>query len=404
MKVALIHDWLIYMRGAERVLEALCELYPEADLYTLFHIPGAVSPTIENRRITTSVIQRLPRIQTWYRRYLPLFPLAIEGLDLRDYDLVISSSHSAAKGVITAPATCHISYIHTPMLYVWEQFHQYFGEAVRPFGLKSLLAHYLRMWDVLSAGRVDYLIANSRYTATRIWKRYRREAAVIHPPVNVERYNPSAQTDAYFLLVSALVPRKRIDLAIAAFNLLGLPLRIVGRGWTGEEKRLKALAHPNVEFLGWRSDRELAELYSRCRALVFPGEEDFGIVPLEAMASGRPVIAYGRGGVLDTVLPLNADGVGVECSRGSAPPTGVFFYQQTVEALVQGIRFFEAHEGAFDPDCTRAHSLRFGKEAFKGRIKQFIDAKYVDWTNHISGNEVSREAQRSLCHTPRQPV
>ncbi len=401
MKVALIHDWLIYMRGAERVLEALCELFPDADLYTLFHIPGAVSPTIENRRITTSMVQRLPRLQTWYRRYLPLFPLAIECWDLHGYDLVISSSHSVAKGVITTPETCHISYIHTPMLYVWEQFHHYFGDEARALGLVSLLAHYLRMWDVFSAGRADYLIANSRYTATRIWKRYRREAIVIHPPVNVALYYPSDTTDDFFLLVSALVPRKRIDLAIQAFNLLGLPLRVVGRGWTEEEKRLKALARPNVQFLGWRSDRELADLYGRCRALVFPGEEDFGIVPVEAMASGRPVIAYGKGGVLDSVLPLNANEVDMKRSGISAHPTGVFFYQQTVEALVEGIRFFEAHEASFDRHFTRDHSLRFGKEAFKRRIKQFIDEKYTDWNDHTSGSEVAHEGKRSLCYALR---
>ncbi len=380
MKVALIHDWLIYMRGAERVLEALCELYPDADLYTLFHTPGAVSPIIENRRIITSMIQRLPRVQTWYRRYLPLFPLAIENVDLRGYDLVISSSHCVAKGVITFPETCHISYIHTPMLYVWEQFHQYFGDDARPLGPVSLLAHYLRTWDVLSTGRVDYLIANSRYTATRIWKRYRREAGVIHPPVNVSLYNLSDKTDEFFLLVSALVPRKRIDLAIKAFNLLGLSLRIVGKGWMHEEKRLKEMAHSNVEFLGWRSDTELADLYSRCRALIFPGDDDFGIVPLEAMASGRPVIAYGRRGVLDSVLALNSDGVDVKRLGEFQSPTGVFFYQQTVEALVGAIRLFESREAVFEPHRIRAHSLRFDKEVFKGQLRQFVEEKLAEWT------------------------
>ncbi|HWT80362.1 MAG TPA: glycosyltransferase, partial [Candidatus Methylomirabilis sp.] len=226
MKVALVHDWLIYMRGAEWVLEALCELCPGADLYTLFHAPGAVTPTIENRRIITSMLQRFPSVRTRYRYYLPLFPLAIERLDLRDYDLVLSSSHCVAKGVVTAPDTCHISYIHTPMLYVWEDFHDYFGRGARPSGIASLIAHYLKVWDVVSVDRVDYLVTISRYLAARIRKRYRREATIIHPPVNAAFYHLSSRPGEFFLLASALVPRKRVDLAIQAFNRLGLPLKI----------------------------------------------------------------------------------------------------------------------------------------------------------------------------------
>lgn len=376
VKVALIHDWLIYMRGAEWVLEALCELYPEADLYTLFHEPGTVSPTIENRRIVTSMLQRFPFVQTRYRYYLPLFPLAIERLDLRAYDLVISSSHCVAKGVITAPETCHISYLHTPMLYVWEDFHHYFGRGARPPGIASLIAHYLKVWDVVSADRVDYLITISRYLAARIRKRYRREATIIHPPVSAAFYQPSDRPGEFFLLASALVPRKRVDLAIEAFNRLGLPLKIAGRGWGEEERRLRKMAGRNIEFLGWLDREELRECYRRCRAFILPEAEDFGIAALEAQACGRPVIAFAKGAALETVIPLN----GHEAGRSTpGSPTGLFFHEQTVEALVRAIRRFESQEAAFEPRRIRAHSLRFDKEVFKGQMKRFVEEKLAEW-------------------------
>jgi glycosyltransferase involved in cell wall biosynthesis len=305
MKVALIHDWIIYMRGAERVLEAFCELYPDADLYTLFHRPGTVSPTIEDRRITTSMIQRFPLLHTRYGSYLPLFPLAIERFDLRGYDLVLSSSHCVAKGVITAPETCHISYLHTPMLYVWDDFHHYFPHDARFSGFAALFTHYLKFWDATSASRVDYFVTISRYLARRVLKRYRRRAAIIYPPVATTFYSPGDQDGDFFLVVSALVPRKHIDLAIQAFNRLGLPLKIAGRGWGNEERRLRKMAGPNVEFLGWLDEESVRDYYRRCRALILPGSEDFGIASVEAQACGKPVIAYGKGAALETIIPVN---------------------------------------------------------------------------------------------------
>lgn len=377
MKVALIHDWLIYMRGAEWVLDAICELYPDADLFTLFHAPGTVSPTIENRRLVTSMLQRFPFVTTRYRYYLPLFPLAIERLDLRGYDLVLSSSHCVAKGVITAPEACHISYIHTPMLYVWEDFHQYFGRGARPSAIASVLAHYLKLWDSVSVDRVDYLATISHYLATRIRKRYRREATVIHPPVDAAFYQPSGRPGEFFLVASALVPRKRIDLAIQAFNRLGLPLKIAGRGWGEEERRLRQMAGSNIEFLGWLDREHLRECYRRCRAFVLPQAEDFGIATLEAEACGRPVIAYGKGGALETVVPLT-NGHQPEPLAAEAP-TGVLFHEQKVECLVEAIRSFISREAVFEPHRIRAHSLQFDKEVFKGQLKRFVEEKLAEW-------------------------
>ena len=292
MKVAIIHDWLTGMRGGERCLEIFCELFPEADLYTLLHIPGSVSPIIERMAIKTSFIQNLPFSKKGYRKYLPLFPMAIESFNLKGYDLILSCSHCVAKGIIPSPDTLHVSYVLTPMRYAWDMYGEYFGEnrnRMIPFFI-----HYLRMWDVTSSQRVDHFLCISKHVENRIKKFYRREAEVIHPPVEIKRFRLQRRKEDFFLIVSSFAPYKRIDLAIEAFNRLGYPLKIIGSG--PEEKRLRAMARSNIEFLGWLPDEGVAECYSKCRALIFPGEEDFGIVPLEAMACGKPVIAYGRGG------------------------------------------------------------------------------------------------------------
>ncbi|MBI5491476.1 MAG: glycosyltransferase [Deltaproteobacteria bacterium] len=375
MKAAIVHDWLTGMRGGEKVLEALCEVLPQADIFTLLHSPGSVSRVIESRRIRTSFIQRMPGARRFYRSYLPLFPLAIEALDLSGYDLVISSSHCAAKGVIPPPGALHISYIHTPMRYVWDMYREYFGGAR---GLKAaaigLFAHYLRLWDSASSSRVDHFIANSAFVARRVEKFYRRGSEVIHPPVDCSAFpvlkSPSRD---YYLIVSAFAPYKRLELAISAFDRLGRRLVLTGAGPQSEEKRLKRIAGPNVEFLGWKSQDELASLYGNCRALIFPGEEDFGIVPLEAASSGRPVIAFGKGGALETIIPLSAKG---------APPTGVFFSEQTPGALTSAVRLFEENEERFDPASIRAHALRFDREIFKEKVGGFITTRYNE---HISG-------------------
>jgi len=363
MRVALIHDWLTGMRGGERCLEVFCELFPEADLFTLLHVPGSVSTVIERHRITTSFVQRLPAAATRYRYYLPLFPAAVEAFDLRGYDLVLSSSHCVAKGARRAPGARHVSYCFTPMRYVWDLYDDYFGRRARPLvrALMPPVAARLRRWDRRSTARVDDFIAISRHVASRIERYYGRSADVIYPPVDVQRFEV-ADGDAgeFYLVVSALVPYKRLDLAIQAVNRLGRRLLVVGSGPEG--RALRALAGPGVEFLGWRSDTEIAELYRRCRALVFPGVEDFGIVPLEAMAAGRPVVAFAAGGALETVVPPG----------GPEPPTGLFFDAQTVDALVEALRRLESGAIAFDPKRLRARAEAFDRPRFKERIAAFL--------------------------------
>jgi len=370
MKVALVHDWLTGMRGGERCLEGLCELFPEADLYTLVHSAGTVSSTIERRRIVTSFIQHLPKAQQHYRYYLPLFPLAIERFDFSSYDLILSSSHCVAKGARRPPGALHISYTYTPMRYAWDMYDDYFGTWAAP--LKSIvlptLMAYLRQWDRRASPGVDHFVAISDHIADRIRRHYDRKAVVIYPPVDVDRFRPIREHQGYHLIISALVPYKRIDLAIDAFNRLRLPLKIVG--WGPEARRLRAMAGPTIEFLSKRTDEELVPLYAGCRALVFPGEEDFGIVPVEAQASGKPVIAYGKGGVLETVIPINPPSSSASLNRAA---TGVFFFEQTTEALIDAVRVFEKEADSFDPGRLSKHARQFDRRIFKDKIRAFID-------------------------------
>lgn len=301
--VVLVHDWLTGMRGGEKVLESLCRLYPHADLLTLVHIPGSVSPVIEHRRIRTSLIQRLPAPARWYRHYLPLFPFAIEQFDLDDADLIISTSHCAAKSVVPTGRAVHVCYSHSPMRYAWDQFPAYFGPGRLGPLLGAAARHVvagLARWDRDTAPRVNRFLANSAYVAGRIGRYYNREATVLHPPVDTRFFTPGHDApDDYFLVVSALVPYKRIDTAIRAAARLGVPLKIVGTGPDAE--RLRTMAGPEVEFLGRVDDDALRQWYRRARALVLPGEEDFGIAPVEAQACGRPVVALARGGACETV-------------------------------------------------------------------------------------------------------
>jgi len=393
-RVALVHDWLTGMRGGERCLEAFCGLFPGADLFTLLHKKGSVSKAIEERRIRTSVVQELPLAATRYRYYLPLFPWAIERFDLDGYDLILSSSHCVAKGVKPPTQALHIAYVYTPMRYVWDMQDAYTaGGRMGPASQLALraVAERLRRWDVAVNVRVDHFVAISHYVADRIRRHYDREAVVIYPPVETARFHIAERTDDYYLVAGAFAPYKRIDLAIEACNRLRRRLVIVGEGQ--EESRLRRIAGPTIEFVGWRSDREVADLLGRCRALVFPGEEDFGILPVEAMASGRPVIAYGKGGATETVIPFNGSEFRVPSSKltegsGCEPetrnpkpetPTGVFFYEQTAEALVDAVERFERSADRFEPEALRTYALTFDRSIFEKRIAGYVDERFGEW-------------------------
>ena len=376
-RVALVHDWLTGMRGGERCLEVLCELFPDAPLFTLVHVPGSVSPVIERRRIITSFIQRLPPATAEYRSeaslglkryYLPAFPLAIRRLDLRGYDLVLSMSHCVAKGAPVAPGALHLCYCFSPMRYLWDMYGEYVG---RRRGMVRLLAgpvaKRLRSWDRRTNG-VHEFVAISNYIAERIRRIYDRSAEVIYPPVDVSRFEIADATDDYYLVVSALIPYKRIDLAVEAATRLDRRLVVVGTG--PEESRLRALAGPSVTFLGYRSDTEVAELYRRCRALVFPVVEDFGIAPLEAAAAGRPTIALRKGGAVETMVGLD---------DGDRPPTALFFTEQSVDALVDAMLRFERARDRFDPKALRARAEQFDRPIFKQRLLEWIERRWREY-------------------------
>ena len=353
MRVALTTDWLDTFGGGERVLHELHLMFPEAPVYTTVYRPEALPPRMRGMDVRTSFIQRLPGIRRSHMAFLPLMPAAFESFDFSGYDLVITTSSACAKGILPPPETLNLCYCHTPIRYVWDLYHEYTrGKLARP--LMAPVAHWLRMWDRLSSDRVDHFVANSREVSGRIRRHYRREAEVIHPPVDVDRIRPSGRDpEDFYLVVSRLVPYKRVDLAVAAANRLGRRLVVVGRG--PELKRLRSMAGPTVELHGALPDEEVAELYARCRAVLFPGFEDFGIVPVEAQAAGRPVVAYGRGGALDTVL----DG-----------STGVLFAEQSVESLAEAVLRLEAAPA--DPAACRANAERFGREHFRHRMAAAI--------------------------------
>jgi glycosyltransferase involved in cell wall biosynthesis len=355
MKLAIVHDWLTGMRGGERVLEALCRQYPDAELFTLLHLRGSVTPIVERRRIHTSLAQHLPGILRYYRHCLPLYPALVEQFDLERFDVVISSSHCVAKSVITRPGTVHICYCHTPMRYAWDQFDAYFGrQRLGPAGswiMRGVMAGLAR-WDRATADRVDRYLTNSQHVAGRIRRYYNREALVVYPPVDTEFFQPdSAVPERFALVVSALVPYKRLDIAIDACRLARMPLKIVGTGPDRARLEQRAGAASEVEFLGRLPDDDLRDLYRRAAFTLMTGEEDFGIAPLEAQACGRPVIALARGGALETVIPGE---------------TGTLVSSQSAEAFAEAIR--QSERRTFDPIAIRRHAERFGRARFADEI------------------------------------
>jgi len=364
VRAVLAHDWLTGMRGGEKVLEAFCRLFPQAPIYTLLHLPGKVSGLIESHAIRPSFLQRMPAVATRYRYYLPLFPLAVERLRLPPADLVLSSSHCAAKGVRAPAGALHVSYVHTPMRYVWDMYDSYFGPGRGGLGryVMPIFRGGLQRWDARTAEGVDHFIANSVHVAQRIQRHYGRQSTIIHPPVETTRFAPAVKAEDYYLVLSALVPYKRVDLAVKACTALGRRLKVVGTG--PEEARLRSMAGPSVEFLGWQPDEALPALYAKARAFIFPGEEDFGITPVESMAAGRPVVALGRGGALETVV-----GPGDPQSRAA---TGRFFATQDAEALAAALIDLEAELDSFDPAALVRHAAGFDTALFLERMAAFL--------------------------------
>ncbi len=359
LNVALVHDWLNGMRGGEKVLAALCERYPDADVFTLFYERGTVSDTIARHRIITSGLQKLPFARTHYRRYLPLYPTAIEQFNLDAYDLVISSSHCAAKAIIAPGRARHLCYCHSPMRYAWDQFDAYFGPervgAVASRWLYRPMLQRLARWDAATASRVGRFVANSRHVAGRIRRYYNREATIVYPPVDTIFYHSDGiPPGRHFLIVSALVPYKRIEVAIEACRRVGATLRIAGDG--PDRDRLERLADGRVEFVGRLSDEQLRDEYRRARAVLLPGEEDFGIVPVEAQACGRPVVALARGGALETI---------------TSGETGILFEEPTAASM--GAALEAVADVPFDPEHLRASAQRFSRERHVERMHAVID-------------------------------
>ncbi|KKS26288.1 MAG: Glycosyl transferase group 1 [Parcubacteria group bacterium GW2011_GWA2_42_11] len=357
MRVALVHDYLTQYGGAERVLEAFCEIWPEAPIFTLLYDEQKTGGAFIGRKIRTSFLQKLPLVKKHHRSFLMLMPLAVEQFDLSKYDLVLSDSASFAKGVITGPRTRHVCYCHTPTRYAWDDSHKYIEEFGYPSLVKKIapfFINYLRVWDEAAAERVDHFIANSNFVASRVKKYYNRQAEVIYPPVKTKYFESNGAGGDYFFIISRFLSYKKIDLAVKAFNQLGWPLKIAGDG--PEKKRLQKIARENIEFLGLVDDERLKQLYAGCRAFVFAQEEDFGITLVEAMSAGRPVIAYRAGGALEIV------------KEGES---GIFFDEQTETSLLAALKEFD--NLVFSADRVRAAAAKFDKEVFKQKIKDYIN-------------------------------
>ena len=375
MKIAIVHEWFDSYAGSEKVLEQMLKVYPEADLFAVVDfLPPNKRWFIQNKNVTTTFIQKLPKAKNKFRKYLPLMPLAIEQLDLRKYDLVISNSHCVAKGVITGPNQLHISYVHSPIRYAWDLQQQYLEEANLQYGLKGWIAkiilHYMRLWDNRTANNVDYFVSNSKYIAKRIQKCYRRTAEVIYPPVAVNDFTICKQKEDYYLTASRMVPYKKIDLIVEAFSKMpDKKLVVIGDGPQFEKVKSKAKNFENIVLLGYQPFEVLKEKMQKAKAFVFAAEEDFGIVPVEAQACGTPVIAYGKGGALETVINYDKE-----------KPTGIFFKEQTVDSIVDAVKIFEKNITLFKPENCRENAEKFTEERFWSEFKKFIE-------NRIEGKD-----------------
>lgn len=373
-KIALVHEWLTPAAtgGSELVVREILQHVP-ADLYALIDFESSnPNSYLYRRRIGTTFLQHLPLARRGVQKYLPLLPLAIEQLNLQDYDIVLSSSHAVAKGVLTRPHQLHVCYCHTPMRYAWDLTFDYLRESAAgrgvAGGLTRYLLHQLRQWDVISSNRVDYFIANSQHTARRIWRCYRRRAEVIYPPVEIDRFPFVTQKQDFYLIVSRLVSYKKVGLIVRAFNQLGYPLVVIGTG--PERERLQSIAQPNVQILGAQPDKVVEQYMSQAKAFVYAACEDFGMAPVEAQACGTPVIAYGAGGALETVRDWHRFGDG---------GTGLLFPEQTETSLVEAVKTFEAVRSCFDPEVARSHSARFTPTIFEQRYLSFLKRCYCDF-------------------------
>lgn len=402
-RVAIVHEWLATYAGSEKVVEQMLQIWPQADLFAVVDFLDATQRGfVGGRHAKTTFVQRLPGARRRFRHYLPLMPLAVEQHDLSGYDIVISSNHAVAKGVITGPDQLHVSYVHSPMRYAWDLQHQYLAESGLTHGLKAwitrALLHYLRNWDVRSAAGVDRFVANSRFIARRMRKVYRRDAEVVHPPVDVERFVPGERKDDFYLAASRLVPYKQMPMIAAAFSRMP-DKRLVVIGDGPEMAKLRAAAGPNVQVLGYQSDAVLVDHMQRARAFVFAAEEDFGIAPVEAQACGTPVIAYGRGGALDTV---RADGP-------TAERTGLFFDAQTPEAVIAAVQAFEALPEPIAPAACRRQAERFSQQRFRATFRALVERHWQAFQNEAtlpispSGSAVSEPESDAPLQRKHQP-
>ena len=385
LKVAVVHEWLVDYSGSERVVEQILNIFPNADLFAQVEfLPDDLKWFIRDKKVTTSFIQKLPKARTKYRSYLPLMPLAVEQFDMTPYDLIISSNHAVAKGVITGPDQLHISYVHSPMRYAWDLTHQYLKESGLDRGLKGwiakILLHRIRLWDYRTANGVDHFIANSNYIARRIRKVYGREASVINPPVAVDGFNLKREKEDYYYTASRMVPYKKIDLIVEAFaKMPDKKLVVVGGGPNFE--RAKSKAGPNVELLGFQPNDILKKHMRDARAFVFAAEEDFGIIPVEAQACGTPVLAYGRGGARETIIENK---------------TGLFFEEQTVEAVIDAVHRFEKMEKSFDPDEIRRNAMGYSADKFRSRFEDFVKNSLISKAEELENGTLESRTGETL--------